>query len=387
MTSPRGRLEPRLTLGYHRIEEGPDTPRSAGLKREPRWATTSPDVVPDLPGPASTCPIRTSRCIRSSITSRRSRSSSARSSGSRERSFFRARRSWAHQFPSVPSLMPRSRATCAIGLPGSTTSCTAPCLKSSSNFRYFLAIAPLPPQRRRLHVTRGSQRVPAGASKWCAHGTPGRLVDQTSGAGSTKAPTAACWGSLCHGVGVSRRTWIWRLWRVVQATAACPRSPRPAAKYPCGGLSVGVILTGLIQSRPAGWYLAHSCSPRPFARHTTSASPRRLTTSCTSCVKSPDRCSFEPSAATTQGVTYWPSALLHRTIRSAPRHQAVSARPSASMSRVRGPKGRTPGRRTGAAQVPVDDIRDVYCSSTSSRLVDLYATTAAPPAPRVIWCW
>src|SRR4051794_1329928 len=85
--------------------------------------------------------LSTSRCIRSSITSRRSRSNSARSSGSRERSFFRVRLSRAHQLPSVPSLMPKSRATCAIGLPVSTTSCTAPCLKSSSNFRYFLPIA------------------------------------------------------------------------------------------------------------------------------------------------------------------------------------------------------------------------------------------------------
>src|SRR4029450_6461227 len=71
--------------------------------------------------------LRTSRCIRSSITSRRSRSNSARSSGSRERSFFRARRAWAHQLPSVPSLTPRSRATCAIGLPVSITPRTAPC--------------------------------------------------------------------------------------------------------------------------------------------------------------------------------------------------------------------------------------------------------------------
>src|SRR6476660_5538252 len=37
--------------------------------------------------------------------------------------------------------MPRSRATCAIGFPVSTTSCTAPRLKSSSNFRRVSAIA------------------------------------------------------------------------------------------------------------------------------------------------------------------------------------------------------------------------------------------------------
>jgi hypothetical protein len=45
------------------------------------------------------------------------------------------------QLPRVPSLTPRSRATCAIGLPVSNTSRTAPCLKSSSNFRYDLVIA------------------------------------------------------------------------------------------------------------------------------------------------------------------------------------------------------------------------------------------------------
>ena len=35
MTSSRERLEPRPTLVPPRIEDGPDTPRCAGLKREP----------------------------------------------------------------------------------------------------------------------------------------------------------------------------------------------------------------------------------------------------------------------------------------------------------------------------------------------------------------
>jgi hypothetical protein len=47
----------------------------------------------------------------------------------------RRRRSSATQLPSVPSLTPRSRATCAIGLPVSRTSRTAPSRKSLSNFR------------------------------------------------------------------------------------------------------------------------------------------------------------------------------------------------------------------------------------------------------------
>src|SRR3954447_13577308 len=73
--------------------------------------------------------LSTSRCIRSSVTSLRSRTSSARSSSlNAALPFSRLRRSPAHQLPSVPSLMPSSRATCAIGLPVSNTSCTAPCL-------------------------------------------------------------------------------------------------------------------------------------------------------------------------------------------------------------------------------------------------------------------
>ena len=47
------------------------------------------------------------------------------------------------QFPRVPSLMPRSRATCAIGLPVSRTSWTAPSRKSASNFLRVSAIAVL----------------------------------------------------------------------------------------------------------------------------------------------------------------------------------------------------------------------------------------------------
>src|SRR6266704_4941040 len=88
--------------------------------------------------------LSTSRCIVSSAFSFRSRSSSARSSSlSAPLPSPRARRSLAHQLPSVPSLIPSSRATCAIGLPVSRTSRTAPCLESSSNFRRAPAIAHL----------------------------------------------------------------------------------------------------------------------------------------------------------------------------------------------------------------------------------------------------
>src|SRR3954447_613550 len=87
--------------------------------------------------------LRTSRCIRSSVTSLRSRTSSARSSSlNAALPFSRLRRSPAHQLPNVPSWIPSSLATCAIGLPVSNTNCTVPCLKSASNFRYCLLIAP-----------------------------------------------------------------------------------------------------------------------------------------------------------------------------------------------------------------------------------------------------
>src|SRR5215203_5689087 len=52
MTSSRERARTTTDPGPPRIEDGPDTPRCAGLKREPRWAKTSPDVACDLPRPA-----------------------------------------------------------------------------------------------------------------------------------------------------------------------------------------------------------------------------------------------------------------------------------------------------------------------------------------------
>src|SRR6266536_1236864 len=66
------------------------------------------------------------------------------------------------QFPRVPSLIPRSRATCAIGLPVSRTSRTAPSRKSRSNFLRVSAIAYLP-LRRCVHATRGN---PPGSRAW-----------------------------------------------------------------------------------------------------------------------------------------------------------------------------------------------------------------------------
>ena len=73
--------------------------------------------------------LSTSHLIASSAFSRRSRISSVRSSSlSRPSPPSRCRRSLATQFSSVPGTIPSSRATCAIGLPVSRTSRTAPSL-------------------------------------------------------------------------------------------------------------------------------------------------------------------------------------------------------------------------------------------------------------------
>ncbi|HUK73229.1 MAG TPA: hypothetical protein VLW50_31525 [Streptosporangiaceae bacterium] len=74
----------------------------------------------------------------------RSRASSARSSSlSAPSPSPRWRLSALTRLPRVPSLMPRSRATCAIGLAVSRTSRTAPSRKSASNFLRVSAIAVL----------------------------------------------------------------------------------------------------------------------------------------------------------------------------------------------------------------------------------------------------
>src|SRR5262249_14398472 len=107
--------------------------------------------------------LSTSRSIASPAFSRRSRASSARSSSSSTPlPSPRPRRSALTQFPRVPALIPRSRATSAIGLPVSRTSRTAPSRKSRSNFLRVSPIA-LPPLRRCVHATRGS---PPRAARW-----------------------------------------------------------------------------------------------------------------------------------------------------------------------------------------------------------------------------
>jgi putative transposase len=78
----------------------------------------------------ATLRLSTSRSIASSAFSFRSRASSGRpSSSSAPLPSPRRRLSALTQFPSVPSLRPRPRATCATGFPVSRTSRTAPSLK------------------------------------------------------------------------------------------------------------------------------------------------------------------------------------------------------------------------------------------------------------------
>src|SRR5437879_2182416 len=120
--------------------------------------------------------LRTSHRIRSSAHSLRSRASSARSSAlSSPPPASRRRRSAPTQFPSVPSLTPSSRATCAIGLPVSRTSRTAPSLKSWSNFLRVSAIAP-PHLRRCVHATRGNPLHHVGVVALVAAGVFGMAV-------------------------------------------------------------------------------------------------------------------------------------------------------------------------------------------------------------------
>src|SRR4051812_39364851 len=82
--------------------------------------------------------LRTSRSMRSSAFSARSRLSSSMSPADRPSVPFWASRARATQLPNVPSLTPRSRATAAIDFPVSSTIRTAPSRNSRS---YFLRIS------------------------------------------------------------------------------------------------------------------------------------------------------------------------------------------------------------------------------------------------------
>src|SRR6266705_3994691 len=99
----------------------------------------------------------TSRSIRSSATSLRSHFSSSMSAADRPSAPSRSARSLAYQLPSVPSLIPRSRATCAIGFPVSRTIRTAPSRNSRSNFLRFSGMTT--PHSPCLHGLRGGSAL------------------------------------------------------------------------------------------------------------------------------------------------------------------------------------------------------------------------------------
>ena len=187
--------------------------RARGRVRDPcfLWATmnSAPGPAHRLVHPETTERLRTSRCIRNSITSRRNRSSSARSSGSRERFFLLGPTLLGRtSFPACPSRCPDPRATCAVGLPVSTTSCTAPRLKYSSNFRYFpLRGKPRPARNLALAAGDDHARRPAGGcgrpeSSWVCMSPYGVLVCILAGgllvAPIHSAALRAAWGRLAQ---------------------------------------------------------------------------------------------------------------------------------------------------------------------------------------------
>src|SRR5450759_3564847 len=131
--------------------------------------------------------LRTSRSIRSSAFSLRSRFSSSMSATDRPLVPSRLARSLAYQLPSVPSLIPRSRATRATGFPVSRTIRTAPSRNSWSNFLRFSDMTT--PHSACLHgfgggstgaVGRGTDIHPGtGTSTSTADGSAATLMGKT----------------------------------------------------------------------------------------------------------------------------------------------------------------------------------------------------------------
>ena len=118
-TGKRGQIH----KGNHSLPEALRRPR--GLPSDHRSPATSDNTEPgDLTNIGAS-----SRSIASSTFSRRNRANSARSSSDSPPAAAATPRAWRSfftQFARVPSLMPRSRATCAIDVPVSRTHRTAP---------------------------------------------------------------------------------------------------------------------------------------------------------------------------------------------------------------------------------------------------------------------
>ncbi|TDC36987.1 SidA/IucD/PvdA family monooxygenase [Micromonospora sp. KC213] len=184
--------------------------------------------------------LRTSRSIASSAFSRRSRSKSARSdSDTPPLDGSRRSMSLFTQFARVPSLAPRSRATCATGLFVSCTIRAAPARNSGSNRRLVSAIT-IYPFRSGLHATRGRitaaphragapDAVVPSATAW-----PGRqrLRHEPTAAGPTRPTPSPSSARLSPGTGVNIAENLSRARvRPGSAVVSCPtvsNSARPA---------------------------------------------------------------------------------------------------------------------------------------------------------------
>lgn len=106
--------------------------------------------------------LSTSRCIRSSVFSCAAEPTCPVRSRSTHRYPPQRGLGASVAQPTCPALTPSSRVTGAIGLPVSTTSRTAHCLKSWSKSGNSSSLSPSSPQRRCLHATRGSADGIAG---------------------------------------------------------------------------------------------------------------------------------------------------------------------------------------------------------------------------------
>src|SRR4051794_9915624 len=139
-------------------------------KHRRRDRTTAPILIrPRVPAPAGMITFfRNSFSMRSSRNSRsasRKRTRSLTSSGGSSPAW--SRRYWLTQFPSVPSLMPSSRATWAVGREPSITSLTASSLNSGVNLRYFLATSYITFRARSYWIRSENNGAPHGSPAGC----------------------------------------------------------------------------------------------------------------------------------------------------------------------------------------------------------------------------
>ncbi|WP_460536314.1 TFIIB-type zinc ribbon-containing protein [Humibacter ginsengiterrae] len=121
-------------------------------------------------------------------------------------------------------MTPRSRATCAIGFPVSSTIRTAPCLKSSSNFRY---LPTAPPHLSDVSTLRGETHdyCPDCCGVWLDRGELDKILERSlaqetdayrpgsgyDGHGSGHGSRGGEHGSQQYGSGRRRGSWLGEL--------------------------------------------------------------------------------------------------------------------------------------------------------------------------------